>query len=283
MRLRRPVLAAVGVIVVAGCGASSAQGERLPDAQAQPSFAASPVPTPSPLSTQGQLTVAILPTLPVQQYLDHAQKPAGFDIDLANAIGSQLGLKVNFYTAGSEDEIVPGLAQQKRNYDLGMADQVETPAITSGAKTVPYFSTGQSILVKSEDGRTASMGDLCGKKVGALKASSAEDEILKQNQSGCSNPINYQAYDDGSVAARDVLSGKVSAYIDEYPGAVYFARIYGGMRVVPHKLGAAKEVMVFGISDTALRDAVAAALQRLQKSGAYIDLLHRWRLDDGGL
>ena len=285
MRLRRPVLAAVGVILLAGCGASSAQGERLPDAQSQPPFAASPVPTPSPLSTQGQLTVAILPTLPVQQYLDHSQQPAGFDIDLANAIGSQLGLKVSFHTAASEDEIVPGLVQQKRSYDLGMADQVETPAIDSGARTVPYFSTGQSILVKSDDGKTASMGDLCGKKVGALKSSGGEDEVLKQNESGCrgGKPIDYQAYDDGSVAVRDVIAGKLSAYIDEYPGAVYFARVYGGLRVVPHKLAAAKEVMVFGITDTGLRDAVAAALGRLQKSGAYIDLLHRWGLDEGGL
>ncbi|MDQ6919963.1 MAG: transporter substrate-binding domain-containing protein [Candidatus Dormibacteraeota bacterium] len=281
----RVALLAVLVVVVAACGSSGPRGDRLPDAASQPALAASPVGSPSPLISGGQLTVAIVPTLPVQQYLDHNQKPAGFDIDLVNAIGSQLGLKVTLVTAGSEDEIVPGLAQQKRPYDMGMADQVETAAITSGAKTVAYFSTGQSVLVGEADRRTTSLSELCGRKVGALRSSAGEDEVLRQNESGCGGgqPITYQPYDDGSAAVKDVLDDKISAYIDEYPGAVYLARVYGGLRVVPHKIAPAKEVMVFGISDTALRDAVAAALDKLQKNGTYKDLLQRWGLDEGGI
>ena len=285
MRLPRPAILGLAFLVLTGCGSSSDAGQHLPDAQPQPTFAASPVPAPSPLLTAGQLTVAIMPTLPVQQYLDHSQKPAGFDIDLANAIGSQLGLKVSFHTAGSEDEIVPGLAQQKRNYDLGMADQVETPAISSAAKTVQYFSTGQSVLVKSADSATRTLADLCGKKVGALRSSAAEDEVLRQNQSGCvgGKPIDYQPFDDGSIAVRDVIGGGLTAYIDEYPSTVYFTRVYGGLRVVPQKLAGTKEVMVFSIGDTGLHDAVTAALQRLQKDGTYFGLLQRWGLDEGSI
>jgi polar amino acid transport system substrate-binding protein len=284
LRLPRRAILALALLVLAGCGSSSAEGQHLPDAQPQPPFAPSPAPAPSPLLSAGQLTVAILPTLPVQQYLDHAQKPAGFDIDLVNTIGSQLNLKVNFYTAGSEDEIVPGLAQQKRNYDFGMADQVETPAISTVAKTVQYFSTGQSLLVRSTDRNITSLADLCGRRVGALRSSAAEDEVLRQNQSGCggSKPIDYQPYDDGSAAVRDVVGGGLNAYIDEYPSAVYFARVYGSLRVVPKKLAATKEVMVFSIGDTRLHDAVAAALQRLQKDGTYFRLLQRWGLEEGG-
>jgi polar amino acid transport system substrate-binding protein len=283
--LRPTTIALVALVLLAGCGSSSAQGERLPDAGSQPALAASPVATPSPLQAQGQLAVAIVPTLPVQQYLDHNQKPAGFDIDLVNAIGSQLGLKVSFVTVATEDEVVPGLAQQKRNYDFGMADQVETPAITSGAGTLPYFTTGESILVVDSDKRTSALSDLCGKKVAALKSSAGEDEVLRQNESGCGGgqPIDYQAYDDGSAAARDVASGKLAAYIDEYPGAVYLARVYGGLRVVPRKLAPLKEVMVFGITENGLKDAVSAALDRLKKDGTYNDLLKRWGLDEGGI
>lgn len=275
----------MALVALAGCASSAPSGQRLPDAAPQPALATSPLASASPLQAEGKLSIAIVPTLPVQQYLDHDQKPAGFDIDLANAIGSQLGLKVDFKVVATEDEIVPGLAQQQREYDFGMADQLETPAITSGAKTVPYFSTGQAILVGSRDSHTSAIVDLCGKKVGALRSSPGEDEVLRQNETGCGGgqPIAYQPYDDGSNAVRDVLDGKLDAYIDEYAGAVYLARVYGGLRLVPHKLAPSNEVMVFGITDTGLHDAVAAALDHLQKDGTYGNLLHRWGLDEGGV
>jgi polar amino acid transport system substrate-binding protein len=283
IRLRWAPLAPLLIVMVA-CAGSSAGGH-LPEANEQPGFASSaPTPLPSGLVTAGQLTIAILPTLPVQQYLDHQKNPAGFDIDLAKAIGSQLQLKVRFNPVNSEDEIVPGLALQKRSYDMGIADQVETPAITSGAGTVRYFTTGQSILTPSGDQKTSGLGSLCGAKVGALKDTQGEVEALRQNESTCSsNKIEYKAYDDGSKAVADLQSGKLTAYVDEYPSAVYFARVYGGLRVVPNLIALTTEVMVFAFNDKALRDAVAAALDRLRNDGTYAGLLRTWGLDQGAV
>jgi polar amino acid transport system substrate-binding protein len=282
---RRPALLLASLaLLVAACGSSTLTGQRLPDAIGQPPFAASPVPAPSGLLNSGQLTVANVPSLPVQQYLDHQQKPAGFDIDLINALGSQLGLRVGFHVAGSEADVIPGLADQQRKYDMGMADQVETPALTTGIKTVEYFTTGQSILVRDADKRTATLDDLCGAKVGALRNSPGEAAVLTENEAGCTaKAIQYQAYDDGSKGVQDLVAGKLAAYVDEYTSAVYFNRVYAGMRLVPHPTAPAKEVMVFNVGDTALRDAIAAALDRLQKNGTYSGLLHKWGLDEGGL
>jgi polar amino acid transport system substrate-binding protein len=271
-------------VLLLGCGSSSASSQRLPDATDQPPAAANPVPAPSGLLGPGKLTVAILPTLPVQQYLDHEQKPAGFDIDLVNAIGSQLGLRVGFNKVQSEDEIVPGLAAQNRSYDMGMGDQVAAPALVSSARTVEYFSTGQSVLVPASDTSSAGLDSLCGATVGALRSSQGEVEVLRQNQQGCNNQrIHYRAYDDGTKAIQDILSGSVAAFVDEYSTSVYFARVYGRLRVVPKKLASKSEVMVFSIGDAALHDAVATALDRLQKDGTYAALLKRWGLEEGAV
>lgn len=284
MRRARGVAALLLPLALVGCGSSSATSQRLPDATDQPPLAANPSAAPSGLLGPGRLTVAIIPTLPVQQYLDHQQKPAGFDIDLVNAVGSQLGLKVAFSKVQSEDEIVPGLAAQNRAYDMGMGDQVAAPALQASARTVEYFSTGQSVLVPDRDHSSSGLGSLCGAMVGALKSSQGELEILRQNQNGCKgHRVDYKPYDDGTKAMQDMLSGSLAAFVDEYATAVYFARVYGRLHVLPGKLAPAREVMVFSIGDAALRDSVATALDRLVKDGTYTALLTRWGLEEGAV
>jgi polar amino acid transport system substrate-binding protein len=284
LRLPRLAIGLAAVLVIVACRPSTTEAPQLPGAIDQPPMAASPLPAPTGLVTAGQLTVAIVPTLPVQQYLDKAGKPAGFDIDLAGAIASQLGLKVAFQQVEREDDIVPGFADKDRKYDFGLADQVDSPALDAGAKTLPYFTTGQALLVPASDTSTQSPADLCGQSIGALRNSAGELVVLRRNDVRCKdNKLQYQPYDDGAKALPDLRAGSLKAYIDEYATVVFFARVQSGLRVVPHPLGQAKEVMVFSISDSALHDAVAGALDRLKADGTYAALLKKWGLDEGAV
>jgi ABC-type amino acid transport substrate-binding protein len=140
------------------------------------------------------------------------------------------------------------------------------------------------VLIPQKDSRTSSLGDLCGAQVGALKSSPGEDEILKQNEGGCSSKrIHYQAYDDGTKGVQDLRAGKLAAFVDEYASAVYFARIYAGIKLVPRLVAPTKEVMVFSVGDGPLRDAISTALDRLKQDGTYSRLLRQWGLDQGGV
>ena len=207
----------------------------------------------------------------------------GFDIDLAGAMASEMGLKVKVVKV-FEDTIIPGFTAADRKYDMGISAQPETTGITSTAHTLVYLDTGQSLIAGAADRSITGLGSVCGRQVGGVRGSTGETELLLENERGCkSNPVLVQHYDDDVSGARDVGLGKLAAFVDDYPSAVFLERSIAGIRVVPHHFARAHEVMVFQATDAAVHDAVAAAFDRLRKDGTYARLLHKWGLDEGAI
>jgi len=232
--------------------------------------------------TAGQLTVASDLSYPPQEYLDPNGKPAGFDIDLAAAIASHLGLRLkveNINVSG----ILSGFAVRDRRYDMGISAQPDSASIQASAATLPYFVSGQSILVRSADKKTKALADLCGLKVGSNKSQSGEEAVLLENDNTCrARPMKYTAYEQDAKGLKDVSAGRLDAFVDDYPVASFLRGQYG-LRVVPHQFSTSKDVMVFPQDGVALRDAVAAAFQRLRDNGSYRRLLKLWSLEEGEL
>lgn len=271
--------------LTAGCSAGSTTGASpgLPAATAQPRLASSPLVPPAGLAKPGHLTVAADPTEAPLVYYDHNNRFAGFSIELLGELASQIGLHLDVINIDG-GQVVPGLADPQHRYDLGVAAQPATPELTNSALTLQYLVGGQAILARHDDTTTTTLDRLCGHRVGANKGSLGEAAVLRTNEGTCKGDrIVYGAYDDDVRGVHDLQAGTVEAYVQDYPVATAFARLYPDIRVVPHHFNPTPEVFVFALPNTALRDAVSHAFDRVRGDGEYRRLLKRWDLAEGAV
>jgi polar amino acid transport system substrate-binding protein len=101
-------------------------------------FAADCVPAPTDLTSSGQLRIATHLTTPPQGFLDN-DKPAGFAIELGNAIAEQMCLKAEFVNIAFAG-MFPGLNAKK--FDTILAGVGITPERQQSFDFVPYFQGG---------------------------------------------------------------------------------------------------------------------------------------------
>lgn len=268
------------LLLLAACGSTTNQV--LPGATPQPSPARSPLPAPPGLVAPGQLTIGADYHFAPQSYVDANGRAAGLDIDLAGAIASQMKLKLTVLNI-DDPSIIQGLTQQGRRYDVGV-NQPTQVAASAGLPVLPYFASGQAILVGSGNKKVRGTSTLCGLRVGAAPGSEGDLELVKVNDLGChDNKVSIQAAPDDVVAARDVAAGKLDALIDDYPAAVLLAQTTPGTRVVPHHAPVMNVDYVFPPGGDPIRDAVGAALAQLRKNGTYVKLLKKWGLQEGAI
>ena len=267
-------------LLLAACGPSTAPN--LPGATPQPAAAASPLPAPPGLVSAGHLTVGADYHFAPQSFVDANGRAAGFDVDLAGALASQMKLKLTVLNI-DDPSMIQGLTEQQRRYDMGV--NRPAPAVASGGVVgLPYFESGQSVLARASDTRIKGLTTLCGLKVGAAPGSPGELAVIGVNDGSCHDKkVRLVATQDDVAGSRQVATGQLDAIVDDYPAAVLLAQHNSGVRVVPHHFSPVQIDLVFPPGGEAARDAVAKALDVLRKNGTYKRLLARWGLGEGAL
>ena len=248
----------------------------------QPGGAGTVIPVPPGLVTRGTLTIGADYHFAPQSYVDDQGRAAGFDIDLAGAIASRLRLKLAVLNI-DDPGIIQGLTPRDRRYDMGV-NQAAPVASAAGLPLLTYFAGGLALLVGHGNQKIKSISSLCGARVGAAPGSDGDLALVKLNDGAChKKKVEIVAAADDVAAARDVGSGKLDALLDDYPVAVLLGKTTAGTRVVPHHGPVEPVDYVFPPGGDAIRDAVAAALKRLEADGTYRRLLNRWGLGEGAL
>ena len=272
-------------LVAAGCspGNVPAAGPGLPASTASPIVFPSPLTAPPGLAVPGQLTVAADPTEAPLVYYDHSNRFAGFSIELAGRIATQVGLNLNVINIDGA-QIVPGLAANPQRYDLGVASQPATSELSARASTLEYLVAGPVLLVRHHDRDIVGPQSLCGLTVGGNRGRAGQTTVVRTNQGTCQGkPIVYVPYDDDIKGIHDLQTATLQAYLQDYAPATALARLYGDIRVVPRPLNPASEVFVFALAKPAVRAAVSQAFDRVRRDGDYKKLLQRWGLQDGAI
>ncbi len=194
------------------------------------------------------LKVAIDPTYEPFTYKTPDGKPAGFDVDIANAVCAEIKRNCVFVEQ-VWDSMIPGL--QARKYDV----IVSSLSITDERKRVidfsdRYYKTPSAIVVKKGTEYTGP-ASLKGKRIGVLKGSTQEKWALGELKPAGVNVVPYEAQDqvyldinagrlDGTVADKVEVhggflrkpEGKDYGYVghDQYETKYYGDGIGIGMR-----------------------------------------------------
>lgn len=146
---------------------------------------------------------------------DSANKPEGYDIDIANMIGDALGVKVEIVDTSSANRI-PSL--QTDQVDVVLCNTTRTlERVTQVAFTDTYAIAGSTILAKIDAGITG-VDDLNGRKVAIPKGTPFGDVLAEMAPEA--EVITFDLISD-AVAA--VKQGQVDALVEDSNALLYQA------------------------------------------------------------
>lgn len=231
------------------------------------------------------LKIATDPSSPPYTYYQaDGQTLMGADIDLGNAIAAKLGLTPEWAAVK-----FPGIiaAIQAERFDTALTGMGDTPAREEKLDFVDYSTDGNAIVVKKGNALgIKTIADLCGRRVAVLQGSVMQG-LVEQQDAKCGEKIDIQVFQDINQALLQVRTGRADATMYQYGVAAYIIQTSpdaADLEVLAfEQYGTGYNAMPFRKSDTALRDAVQAALVEMQADGSYEKILTAWGMQANGL
>ncbi|MFB7620947.1 ABC transporter substrate-binding protein [Kitasatospora sp. NPDC056181] len=292
-RSRAPLRAAAalgaGGLLLTGCGSPAPAPGSQDDLQAR---------LPKAVKAAGVLKIGSYLNYPPVDFKDSGGAPAGLDPELAKAIGSAIGLKVEF-TDMPFEKLIP--AVQAKQIDLAMSAVIDTKQRQLGAADdghqadagvdfVDYFGSGTSMVVKAGNPlNLSSLESLCGRTV-AVQRGTVQDELATRQTAAClrtGKQLQIHRFESDDQALAEVAAGAAAADLNDYPVAQYNTTQPG--RVGTFELAGSNFLQAgpYGITvakgNTALRDVIAKALDEVIHSGEYDKILAKWNLHRGAV
>ena len=160
----------------------------------------------------GKLVMLTNAAFPPYEYLGSDNKPAGVDVDMAQAVADELGVELEVVDMDF-DGIIPALVGGKG--DIAAAGLTILPErLESVDFSDTYADATQLIIVNKEDPKVTSVDDLAGKTIGVQLGTTGD--IYVTDVEGAT----VKQYKSGLEAAMDLKNGKLDAVVlDMLPAA----------------------------------------------------------------
>jgi polar amino acid transport system substrate-binding protein len=199
----------------------------------------------------------------------HGGALVGFEVDLAEALASALGLNATF-VQNDWSTLIPSL--ERGTFDVALNGIEVTPARAARvAFTRPYYLFAERLVARQGDARVRDLGSLRGLRVGTLASTQAWDLVRKAGAVA----VPYEGVDEPFV---DLEHGRTDAVVlDDVIVGRYLSR-HPGLTVVGDVAEGSYAIAVRPQDDD-LRQALDQALGQLIASGTWRKTLARWGLD----
>ena len=271
---RRSFLAAAGLSVAAlaltACGGSSASTASSVASSAASSEAASTSAAAGELTTveAGKLTMATNATFPPYEMTTDAGEFEGIDIETAQAIADKLGLELQIDDMDFDAAL---LSVQQGKADIVMAGVTVTDERKAVMDFSDSYATGIQSIIVPEGSDIASPDDLAGKKIGTQRGTTGY--IYCTDDFGEDAVV---AYDSGLTAVQALNNGQVDAVVIDNAPAKEYVAANPGLKVL--ETSYAEEDYAIGMNkdNTALVEAVNAALEELKADGTLQSIVDKY-------
>ncbi len=223
----------------------------------------------------GVLRVGLDPTYPPFEVAGETDVD-GLDVDLANALAGELGLRSEFVYFGYD-----GL------YDALSTDQVDVLisalVIVPGrmrdfAYSAPYFNAGEILIIPAESGDISGMTDLDG-RVLAVELG-AQGHVEGTQWAKKLADLTIQPYGSAGEALTAVSSRQVdAALVDNISGRLYLSEQPTDqvpLKLVSPPVTVEPYALVVRIEDKMLLEKINEALDSLTTSGQLDLIIQRW-------
>lgn len=227
----------------------------------------------------GVLRVGLDPTYPPFEQLSGADV-VGIDVDLAQALGASLGLRVAFTHYGYDglyDALLVGQVDV-----LISALVVDIQRTRDFAYSQPYFNAGQVVVVQDSAESPLNLpADLTGRRLAVELG--AEGHVLATTWQRQLPDLIVHTYGAPAEAIQAVLNGVDDAAVVDAISARLALHEHRGLSLAGPPVTAEPLALVTRRDDAALLAQLDAALTELQTSGHLARLMQRWLwFEDGG-
>jgi polar amino acid transport system substrate-binding protein len=223
---------------------------------------------------------------PMEMFAADGATIQGADYDLAQAMGSLIGVQFKFVN-NAFSGLIPGLTAGR--FDMVMSAMTDKASREAVVTFVDYFAVGTGIVVKAGNPlNIKGLLDLCGKDV-ALPAATIQVDIANAEQPNCKAAglaqINIKQVPTPADGFVQIQSGASAANMVDFPVAVYTAKSSNGkLEALPDQVG---QVLPYGIAfrkdETQLMNVVQQALHQLEQNGTYSSILTKWGVSGGSI
>jgi polar amino acid transport system substrate-binding protein len=239
---------------------------------------------PARVKAAGKLVIATSPNYAPISYKDPATATlTGFDIDLGEAIGKELGLKVEWQEIAFA-QMLPSI--QTGRVDMALAWMADKPARRETMDFVNYAVTGTQFYTSDAlKGSIKAPEDLCGKTVGSARSTTWPADVTAWSNANCvakgKAPINSVGTENSVDSRTQIKTQRIQGAVQGSEVMSYFVKLEPGAYV---PLGRPFTQALVGIpfaktpEGTELREAVRAALTRVHAKGIYAQLLAKYGL-----
>jgi len=285
--MRRTLVVMLGLLVVllavAGCGDTTTTTETTA-APAETTTTAAPAETTTTtadttasadsswqaVQDRGELWVGLCAEYPpFESRNESTQQPEGFDVDLANALGEKLGVKVVVKDSAWEG-LLGGIL--KGDYDvLITAMSREEAAAETVNMSDTYYDLSEVIVVKEDNTDIKSAQDLEGKIVGCQSGTSSEKAVDR-----LTGLKEVKRYNRNPEAFLDLRNGRSDAVVVGIAYAATEAKREAGLKVIDSPVATQELVFVSKAGGDALTEQLNKALAEVKADGTYDKLVETW-------
>lgn len=195
----------------------------------------------------------------------------GFEVDLADALARQLGVRAR-PVQGQWETLLDLL--DRGDFDIAL-NGIEVTAEKERVCRLsrPYYAAAERLTVRRDDRRAPqALGDLAGRLVGTLPGSLAERILSRAG-------AVVRTYEGGqNEIYADLALGRTDAVLLDGPITRYYAEIDPALRVVDGAFGEVRYAIAIRRDDAALAAAVDDALAALARDGTLRRIDERWGL-----
>lgn len=242
-----------------------------------------PIPLPDAIRSAGFVRIGIEATYPPMAYKDPAtNERRGFNVDLVTEIAKVLGLRIQWEEMAFA-QLIPALTTNR--IDFSGSSMTDLPSRRDRLSFVDYVSTGPQIFaMTAQSGDINQPTDLCGKAIATPRTTAYFPTLQAWSQANCvaqGRPAITVVGTEGASATRtDLRQNRVQAAVLGAEYVVYLGQQEpGAIKAIGTPIGRNMSGLAFPKESTVLRDAVAAALDRLIADGTYMALLKKHGLE----
>ena len=238
-----------------GCGASGTPASSAASSEAVSSAAAAELTTVE----AGKLTMATNAAFPPYEMTTDAGEFEGIDVDTAKAIAEKLGLELQIDDMDFDAAL---LSVQQGKADIVMAGVTVTDERKAVMDFSDSYATGIQSVIVPEGSDIASVDDLAGKKIGTQRGTTG--------YLYCSDDFGEDAvvaYDNGLTAVQALNNGQVDAVVIDNEPAKAYVESNPGLKILDTSYAEEDYAIGMNKSNTALLEAVNAALEELKADG----------------
>ncbi len=228
------------------------------------------------LKVPGVLTVGGDIPFGIMEFFNDKGQPDGLEVEFAKDIADRLGVRLN-YKDYNWDSLFSAL--ENGEFDLVISSVSITPERSEKFLfSAPYFSGGQTIVIRSDNQEIKSFNDIRSKKIGVQVDTTGYMEAKKYTDK--KNIVTYGNildYDAGTGIVHDIKQGNIDLIIIDYIQAITLVKKNPTLKLLGDPFTQEYYGVMAKKGNDKLIEAVNGVIREMKHDNRLSELENKWK------